>query len=172
MGTLNAFYVRGIGASTVTAVREKFPQAEIESGPDFVGVTLADDLAAPPVDVLLKLSSALGTDVIWLSFQSVVDAFEFHHWRAGQALRVLIYGCYKEQGLWENIAGTPEPWEREAFFPPRALTRPWLGTAEEKRERERIWREAELLPGRAQPSIDARESARKAAEHYGFPGWS
>ena len=90
----------------------------------------------------------------------------------GSALIFVMALCFAEERTWERAEGTPEPWEREAFFPPRALTRPWLGTAEEKRERERIWREAELLPGRAQPSIDARESARKAAEHYGFPGWS
>jgi hypothetical protein len=172
MGTLNAFYVRSNGGSANASIREKFPKAEIESGQDFVGVTLADDVALPPIDQLLEMSSALETDVMWLSFQSVVDAFEFHHWRAGQSLRTLVYGCYKEERTWERIEGTPEPWEREAFFPPRALTRPWFGTDDEKRERERIWREAELLPGRAEPSLNSRECARKVAEYYGLPGWS
>src|SRR5258708_14187 len=137
MGTLNAFYIRSSSRSASAAVREKFPNGEIESGQDFVGATLADDVASPPIDQLLELSSALGMDVIWLSFQSVVDAFEYHHWHAGQSLRTLVYGCYKEERTWERIEGVPEPWEREAFFPQRALTRPWFGTEDDKRERER-----------------------------------
>jgi hypothetical protein len=126
----------------------------------------------PPSAILVQLSVDLGTDVIWLSFQSVVDAFEFHHWRAGQTLRSLVFGCYKEERTWERVTGEQEPWEREAFFSARSLTRPWYGTEDEKRERDRIWRDAELLPGRIEPSISARESARKVAEHYHFPGWS
>ena len=45
-------------------------------------------------------------------------------------------------------------------------------TDEEREEFERIWRVAELLPGRTEPCLDARESARKVAEYYHFPGWS
>ena len=129
---------------------------------------------APPVDDLAGLSADLATDVIWLSFQSVVDAFEFHHWRAGTILRALVFGCYEEERTWERVEGEAEAWEREAFFDPKALRHPleYAKTDDEKRELERIWRDAELLPGRTEPSIDARESARKAAEHYHFPGWS
>jgi hypothetical protein len=169
MGTLNAFYVRANGDSTLAAIRKQFAKAEIESGLDFIGVTLATDVAAPPIGQLSELSSSLATDVFWLSFQSVVDAFEFHHWRAGQALRSLVYGC-REQGIWECVEGQMEAWEREAFFRPYS---PKLVVPEDqRRERERICREAVLLPGRFEPCINARESARKAAEYYHFPGWS
>src|SRR5437870_1602313 len=75
MGTLNAFYVRGNGDAVSSAIRKSYPDAKIESGQDFLGVTLADDAFEPPKGELAELSSDLGTDVIWLSFQSVVDAF-------------------------------------------------------------------------------------------------
>jgi hypothetical protein len=42
----------------------------------------------------------------------------------------------------------------------------------ERRELERIYRDAELSAGSSEPSIDARERARDVAEHYRFPGWS
>ena len=70
--------------------------------------------------------------------------------------------------------GQPEPWERAAFFDPKDLEVPleFAESDDEKRELERIWREAELVRNRHEPSIDARESARKAAQHYHLPGWS
>jgi hypothetical protein len=150
-----------------------FPSAKPDIGQDFTGFGLADDAFEPPHDDLVRLSSEFGTDVIWLSFQSVVDAFQFHHWHAGALRRSLVFGCYgDEERAWTQADGQPEPWEREAFFPPGDLTQPWFGTDEEKRERERIWREMELVPDRTEPSIDARESARMAAEYYHLPGWS
>jgi hypothetical protein len=175
MGTLNAFYVRGTGDATISGIRKIFPDATIESGQDFLGVVLANDAFEPPKDELVGLSSDLGTDVIWLSFQSVVDAFMFHRWRGGSLLRSLVFGCYgDEERMWNQVDGQPEPWEREAFFDSRTLEFLLQKIArgdEEKREFERIWREMELVPDRAEPSIEARESARKVAEYYHFPGW-
>jgi hypothetical protein len=175
MGTWNVLYIRSNGDSTVAAVRKLFPDAELKSGRDFIGVTLpADDYGSPTCDPD-KLSSEFGTDVIWLMFQSVVDAFQFRHWRAGALVRSLVFGCYgDEERMWTEADGQPEPWERAAFFDPKDLQHPleFAQSDEEKRELERIWREAELLPDRLEPSIDARESARKAAEYYHFPGWN
>ena len=175
MGTWNVLYVRSIGDSTTPAIQKMFPDAKLESGSDFIGVTLdSDDYGSPTCD-LAKLSTEFGTDVIWLSFQSVVDAFQFRHWRAGTLVRSLVFGCYgDEERMWTEADGQPEPWEREAFFDPKALKHPleYAQSEEEKSELERIWRETELLPDRLEPSIDARESARKAAQFYHFPGWS
>ncbi|MDB6068787.1 MAG: ribosomal protein L19p [Pedosphaera sp.] len=174
MGTLNSFYIRTKDSSSIAAIQKKFPSAQIEPGQEFVGVTLAQDAFEPPTTDLIALSASLGTDVIWLSFQSTVDAFEFHHWWAGTSLRSLVFGCYKEERTWDRAEGGPEAWERAAFFETRSLQH-CLRSAKtdvEKHECERIWREAEILPGRTEPNIDARESARAAAEHYNFPGWS
>jgi hypothetical protein len=41
---------------------------------------------------------------------------------------------------------------------------------DEKRERERIWRDAGIRPGQIEPSLDARKCARKVAEHFHLPG--
>jgi len=175
MGTGNVLYVRSSGDSTTSAIRKMFPNAKVESGQDFIGVTLAADDDGSPTCDLAKLSTEFRTDVVWLSFQSVVDAFQFRHWLAGKLVRSLVFGCYgDEERMWNEVDGQPEPWERKAFFDPSALEIPlkYAASDEEKSEFERIWREAELLSGRLEPSIDARESARKAAEYYHFPGWS
>ena len=175
MGTLNAVYVRAKGDSVISAVCKSFPKATVEAGQDFIGFTLPQDAFEPPKAELASLSATLGTDVIWLSFQSVVDAFQFHHWRSGSLSRSLVFGCYgDEERTWNQADGEAEPWEREAFFDQRHLD--WrledAQSDDEKREFERIWREAELVPDRGEPNIDARESARKAAQFYHLPGWS
>jgi hypothetical protein len=166
MGTMIAFYVRATEDSVVADVCARFPVAKVEPGNSFVGFLLSDHNS--PREALAQLSADLGTDVIWLSFQSVVDAFEFHHWHSGQALRSLIYGC-QEQGIWECVEGQTEPWEREAYF--RPYSPKLIIPDDQRRERERICREAVLLAGLFEPYIDARESARKVAEFYHFPGW-
>lgn len=173
MGTWNVLYIRSKGDSTTPAIRQMFPDAEMEGGSEFIGIELpSDDYGSPTCD-LVEISAKLDTDVIWLSFQSTVDAFQFRHWQAGKLVRSLVFGCYEER-MWTEAEGQPEPWERAAFFDAKALKISLECTAndEQKRELERIWREAELLPDRSEPNIDARESARKAAEYYQFPGWS
>ena len=57
---------------------------------------------------------------MWLSYQSISDAFEYYHWRAGILLRALVYGLYEDR-TWERIEGQPEAWEREFFFDPEDL---------------------------------------------------
>lgn len=169
MGTQTSFYVRTRDESVITDICTRFSVAVVEDGDDFTGFILPNGPDDPPCEALARLSSNLNTEVIWLSFQSVVDAFEFHHWRAGQKLRSLIYGCRAER-TWESVEGQEEAWERAAFFRPYSAK---LKIPEDqRRERERICREAVLSPGEFEPCIDARESAREAAEYYRFPGWS
>jgi hypothetical protein len=94
------------------------------------------------------LSSDFSTDVIWLRFDSGTESFEFHHWRAGAALRILVFGSYEER-TWERVEGTAEPWERKALFDPRNLQSALEDVRDDaqRQELERIWREAELVPG-------------------------
>jgi hypothetical protein len=66
--------------------------------------------ASPPREVMTQLSRELATDVLWLSVQPAVDAFEYVHYKAGSVLRVLVYGCTEER-VWEAIEGAPQPWE-------------------------------------------------------------
>jgi hypothetical protein len=106
----------------------------------------------------LEISKDFATDVFWLSFQSVVDAFQFHHWKEGVAVRSFVYGCFVEERIWERVEGYCEPWEKTVFFDPKEL--------------ERIWREEEIAIGSAEPGMDARECAWKIAEYYEFPGWA
>lgn len=175
MGTGNAFYVK---ASTDNewlkfVINKRFPCAKLEPGTPFLGVFLLPEQQQPPQQDLAEISLRLNTDVIWLSFQTVVDAFEFHHWRSGDLVRSLVYGCYKEERTWEIVEGAPEPWEEKVFFHPERLKIP-LEFAEDKNRAEelrRIWKNAELLPGRTEPGLSAGDCARQIAGIYAFPRW-
>jgi hypothetical protein len=172
MGTLNAIYVRIKEPSHSAALRSLYPTAATEDGLEFYVAEQAKLRFTPPEEELAALSARFKTDVIWLGFQSVVDAFQFHHWQAGVTVRALVYGCV-EQGEWERVYGKPEPWEQGAFFATEDLTRR-LQDADGKEavELRRIWRDAKLAPDRREPIIEARESARAVAEYYRLPGWS
>jgi hypothetical protein len=171
VGTLKAIYVRASDAETDAAVGAAYPEAYTEPGSEFYAAEQTG--FEPPEDDLARLSARLGTDVLWLAFQSVVDAFEFHHWRAGRLVRSLVYGCHREERTWERAEGESEPWEAGAIFGPEQLAHA-LRYADEAAAAElrRIWRAAEIAPGRMEPSLDAREVARAAAEFYRLPGWS
>jgi hypothetical protein len=171
MGTLTAIYVRATDPVQAAALRVEYPTAYTEPGSEFYAFEGVD--YTPPEAELAMLSARLGTDVLWLGFQSAVDAFQSHHWSFGKHLRTLVFGCFDQERTWDRAEGKPEEWEREAFFNSKSL-----GYAQRNRSNEataelqRIWREAEIVPGRMDPSIDARESARKVAEFYRLPGWS
>jgi len=166
MGTLNAIYVRATEPAKVTALRDVHPTAYTEPGIE------ADSFVPLEAD-LASLSARLDTDVLWLGFQSVVDAFQFHHWRSGQHVRALVFGCFDQERTWERVEGRTEEWERAAFFDEKHLEHALkFVSGQQAEELQRIWRDAEIIRGRTEPSLDARESARKVAEFYGLPGWS
>jgi hypothetical protein len=172
VGTLNAIYVRAADPAKTAAVRAAYPEASTEPGSEFYAVEHAG--FAPPEADLARLSARLGTDVLWLSFQSVVDAFEFHHWQDGRHLRALAFGCRgPEERTWERAEGEREAWEPDAIFDPKHLAHA-LRYADEREGEElrRIWRSAEIVPGHMEPSLNAREVARAAAAFYRLPGWS
>ena len=172
MGTLNAFYVRKVTDDVISTVRGMFSSAEITTSAEFIGVILGNHAATPEQD-LVALSLHLETDVMWLRFQSVVDAFEYYHWRAGILLRALVYGCYTQERIWERIEGQPEEWEKVAFFDREDLD--FLledeESDEEKRRLEQFWQTGELVIGQIEPYLNARECARHVAAYYRFPGW-
>lgn len=172
MGTLNAIYVRAPEPAKAAVVRAKHATAFTEPGSAFYAVEQAG--FEPPEAELARLSAELDTDVLWLGFQSVVDAFQFHRWRSGRHLRALVFGCHgPEERTWERADGEPEAWERAAIFDPEHLAHALkYASGDEAEELRRIWREAEITPGRMEPNIDAREVARAAAEFYRLPGWS
>jgi hypothetical protein len=172
MGTLNAIYVRATNPDTAAALVAKHSAAYTEAGMDFYAIDQPDDHFRCPERQLSELSADLRTDVIWLSFQSVVDAFQFHHWRDGKHLRSLVYGCFENEREWERVEGTPEPWEASMFFGDLDRALRHRGSEQERRDIERIYRGNLIEVGAFEPSLDAREAARGVAEFFKVPGWS
>jgi hypothetical protein len=174
MGTWNAFYVGGKinDASVLAAIRESFPEAKISPGENYQGVTLSPEAFTPPENALSALSARLHTDVLWLSFQSTVDAFQFHHWRDGKHLRALGYGCYELERTWERVEGAAEPWERDVFFSQKDLQAALkFSEPREKKELQRIWQEGKIAVGATEPSLDASSCAHRVAGFFGLPGY-
>ena len=75
---MNAFFVGGVTDDAITAVRAKFSSAEIDTNAEFIRILNA----TLHEESLKEVSLRLDTDVVWLSYQSVVDAFEYYHWRS------------------------------------------------------------------------------------------
>lgn len=170
MSTFNAFFLRANEKATLEAVRQGFDQMEVGRFCDFIGVRLPRPVSKLPEPMLIRLSEMFNTDVIWLSFESAMDCFEFHHWQSAQHVRSLVYGL-EEEWTWERADGRPEIWEPRVFFDSRNMECA-LGDAEDDEQREtiqRIYREAKIEPGQTEPSISAKETADAIAQLYGFP---
>lgn len=172
MGTLNAIYIRAANAASIKAIKNAYPGAITEPWSQFFYVQLADNAFDCPESSLASLSKTLHTDVLWLSFQSTVDAFAFLHWFEGQRLRALVYGCTEER-TWERVDGVPEPWEQSAVFERTDLenTLACYDDPDERTAIEMIYRDQVISPGNFYPRLDSRETARAVARFYGLPGW-
>jgi hypothetical protein len=171
MGTYNAFYVRKQAADDVTraAILSLDPRARIEISADFVGGVLSNDQPEPPEQQLAELSKQLATDVIWVTSQTTAESFIFHHWRTGEQLRALWYGCANE-GTWERVEGEAEPWERDAFWDEESLQCE-LECAETDRERQKLeifWRDGLLKKGRTEPGVSSDDAVQAVMDYYGL----
>src|SRR5262245_27432385 len=114
MSTYIAFYVRKKAADKVirAAILSLYPKAQIETSADFMAGLLSDDEWNPTEQKLSKLSTLsakLATDIFWVTYQTTMGSFIYHHWHNGSHLRTLMYGCIKEF-KWERVEGQAEPW--------------------------------------------------------------
>ena len=170
MSAFDAFYIRANDKATLPTVREGFDQLEIEQHGDFIGLKLPGTPKKTPEEMLSRLSVMFSTDVIWLSFESAMDCFEFHHWHSGRHIRSLVYGM-EEERTWERADGTPEPWEREFLFHPKNMECE-LEDAEDEEQQEaiqRVYREGKIEVGQLVPGISSKMTAEAIAHNYGFP---
>jgi hypothetical protein len=169
MGSMIRIYARCTDVGDLQRVRSRFPEALLEPPSVFASVTPQGDDRMLPADVD-QLSRELDLEVVFLAFSSVSDAFQFTRSVRGAAMRHLQYGMYVEQGLWEEVSGTPEPWEGDAFFSHDVIE--FMDPDDPDRERvARIYRDRSIIMGEIYPIIDARESARVAAVHYRLTDW-
>ncbi len=169
MGTFNAFYVRkqATDDATRTAILRLYPQARIDISAGFIGGVLSRDDLDPAEQELAELSRQLGTDIIWVTFQTTAESFIFHHWRAGSQLRALWYGCARE-GTWDRVEGKPEPWERGAFWDEESLES-LLQSAEtdtEKHRLQQLWNDGVLQRGETTTTVSSEDAVQAVMEHY------
>ena len=170
MSTFNAFYVRKQGdEATKAAIAVLYPKADIQILPEFVGAILSRDDIEPPEQKLKELSASLGTDVIWVTFQTAAESFIFHHWRAGDQLRALWYGC-ADEGIWGRAEGEAEPWEAEEFWGEEALKGAveCAETESEQRKLRRLWKDRVIRKGQTDPSVSSEDAVHAVMEHYGL----
>jgi hypothetical protein len=171
MSTWNAFYIRKQASddATRTAILSLYPPAHIQVLPDYFGAVLSRDDVEPPEQRLAELSGKLATDVIWVTYQTTSDSFIFHHWRTGEQLRALWYGCAHE-GTWERVEGNAEPWEAEAFWDAETLesSLECAETDSEREKLERLWKEKVLHKGQTAPSVSSEDAVHSVMEHYGL----
>jgi hypothetical protein len=171
MSTFNAFYVRKHGADDATkaAIARLYPKADIQMLPEFVGAILSRDDIEPPEQKLKEVSGSLGADVIWVTFQTTAESFIFHHWRAGEQLRALWYGC-ADEGVWGRAEGEAEPWEAEEFWSEDALEGA-LECAENEAEQQklrRLWKDRAIRRGQTDPSVSSEDAVHAVMDHYGL----
>jgi hypothetical protein len=87
--------------------------------------------------------------------------------------RSLVYGAYgPEERTWERVEGTPEPWEASVFFDPEELEyaiEDAQGDEAAQEELRRVWREKELVVGRALPRVDTKDYPRRIGAYLGLP---
>lgn len=172
MSSMYDFFVQKVNDIAISDVRGMFPSAELITNAEFIRVRLG---IYAPEQALMGLSLRLETDVMWLSYHSVVDWFEYYHWKDGILLRALVYGRTVERA-WERIEGEPEAWERQVFFDPDDLASllEWSDedeTEEEKQQLREFWQHGELVLDRMEPFLSAQSCAFDIATYYRFPGW-
>lgn len=147
MGTLRSIYVRFNDSVDLARLQDRLdPGTQLATEPAFSFAEIPWNDFQAPSQLIEDLSRDLQTDVLWLAFQSVVDAFAFEHWRNGICGRRLIFGCFDAERTWEQIEGDAEAWESEALESPQI--------------------------GHFGGSVDGRETARAVAAFYQLPRWS
>jgi hypothetical protein len=171
MSTYNAFYVRRQGSDDATrgAIAGLYPKAKVQMLPEFVGAILSRNDMEPPEQKLKELSASLRTDVIWVTFQTTAESFIFHHWREGEQLRVLWYGC-AEEGVWGRAEGQVEPWEADEFWSeePLEAALECAETESEQGKLRRLWKDRVIRKGQTDPSVSSEDAVLAVMEHYGL----
>jgi hypothetical protein len=172
MGTMTAIYFEKPTSMPLLQLQGILQPEIIEENSQYYGLILQTGNLRADSDIIQSLSKSTPSNLFFLFFQSVVDAFEYHRWQSGKLQRSLIYGCFEKERTWESIKGVSENWEADIFFSEEELTRA-LEYAEndEVAKLQALWATQTLLEGQVLPSIDARETCRAIAEYFNFPGW-
>ncbi|HDN25724.1 MAG TPA: hypothetical protein ENG03_01245 [Thioploca sp.] len=156
MATMNAIYVKCTSVS-YSDVQTLNPVCS-EVNNDWLGFILPSKRDVSD-DLIAALSKKYECEVVFLSFQTVVDAFQYLYDKNGEQIRKLIYGCSEQERTWEQSNGATQPWET-CLFDPDELTDSLEFAEESEREQlVQIWEEKRIEPGSYYPSVDAKQTA-------------
>ena len=171
MSTFNAFYIRKQAAEKATrsAILSLYPQAQVETFDEFMGGVLSADDLEPPEPKLSALSSELGTDVFWVTYQTTAGSFIYHHWLNGKHLRALMYGC-RAEGRWDRVEGQAEEWEQDCFWDEDSLEMVLEDASSdaERKQLKKLWSDGVLIPGSELPVAGDDTAVEAIMEYYGF----
>jgi len=173
MSTYNAFFVRRKQSEklTRTAMLSVYPKALLEVSKNYVGGVLSDEEWEASEKKLSALSAKLETDVFWVTYQTTVGSFIYHHWQNSKHLRTLMYGCLKE-GRWDRVEGKAEPWEKECFWDEDSLEMNLeeASSDAQRKKLKKLWSDGVLIKGNELPIAGDDTAVNAVMEYYGF-GW-
>lgn len=121
-----------------------------------------------PKSLLAELSQGKRQIIAYFYCEQAID---FQHWRNGELLR-FIDGS--EEG-WDTLAGEPEPWEEECFFPTGGMEKRMEAlrefdelTSEREQAIWNAWTARKLFAGATEPPTSIREMLQCLKKHYGI----
>ena len=113
-----------------------------------------------------SMTAVLPGRAVGLAEQTSVGSFGFWHFQAGRETRSLLYGFRgEEDGLWNQVEGAPESWEKELLFRSSEELEAILETvyADDLEVARRAYRDREFVLGGRYPEPGAID-----AELFGF----
>lgn len=169
MGSWAGLMIRCGDDASLARVRARFTTARHGDKWPFAVVSIDGTQRKHPADVA-ALSAELDAEVILLVFTSVTDSIQYTRSVGGRVARHLQYGMWEEQGIWESVEGTPEPWERDGFYGSVDLEEMLELEEPAKHDEYRAMAaEGKLVVGLDFPRFDVRDVANVIADHHGLP---
>lgn len=169
MGSWAGLLVRCTNEESFNAFRARYPTALRVESSSFAVSRIDGTKRVHPVEVD-ALSADLDAEVILLVYTSVTESIQYTRSVRGLSARHLQCGMWREQGVWEAVEGTPEPWEREAFYGSVDLEEMLEFVEEAQYDECRAMAAAgRLVMGLDFPRIDVCHAADVIAGHYQLP---
>ena len=167
--------------SNWSLAKEKLNEIVNESGEQFMisvpegrSRIVIDLMKSLKIDIIIKKIVSLTNDqVIGFTYETSIDGFAYWNYKGRELVRYFDYGFYGEEREWNELTGSPEPWEEEVFFSKEEEEAQMEDIdeleEEEKDELIEIYKGKKLKKGSCYPCLGGSGSL-KIPLALGFPG--